>query len=343
MNMLALAINAAERAPLPDSVTLAGIDFLCRRTTAQLGRVPAENEQAFAASMADFPVAIHTDDANRQHYELPAEFFSLVLGPQRKYSSCLYPNYATTLAEAEEYALAETVAHADIRDGHSILELGCGWGSLSLYLARHFPNATITSISNSASQRQYIEDQARQRGIENLTVITADMNDFSTTDRYDRIVSVEMFEHMSNWRLLLERARAWIEPEGRLFLHVFTHRDRSYRFDHADPADWIAQHFFTGGIMPAFDLPHRFADLFSVEAEWRWSGQHYRRTALDWLANFDRRIERIHPILRNVYGQDAHLWQRRWRLFFLATAGLFGHDKGTVWGVGHYLLSPAAG
>jgi cyclopropane-fatty-acyl-phospholipid synthase len=342
MNMLAFAINTAERAPLTDGMTLAAIDFLCGRTKRKLASAPEEAEHAFLETMKHFPVATHTDEANRQHYEVPAEFFSLVLGPQRKYSSCLYPGADTTLAEAETHALLQTVKHADIHDGMSILELGCGWGSLSLYMARRFPNARITSVSNSASQRQYILQQAKQRGLGNLSVVTADMNDFSAGQTYDRVVSVEMFEHMSNWRTLLERVHSWLKPEGKLFLHVFTHRDRSYRFDHSDPADWIAHHFFTGGIMPAFDLPHRFGDLFKVQQDRHWSGTHYRRTALDWLANFDREIDRIQPILKSVYGRDASLWQRRWRLFFLATAGLFGHDNGDVWGVGHYLLTPVA-
>jgi cyclopropane-fatty-acyl-phospholipid synthase len=296
----------------------------------------------FVEAMRRFPIATHTDDANRQHYEVPAEFFALTLGARRKYSCCLYPTETTTLDEAEGHALAETVAHAAIEDGMRILELGCGWGSLSLFLAQQFPNSQITSVSNSASQRTYILDIAAKRGLTNLSVVTADMNDFSTGERYDRVVSVEMFEHMSNWRALLERVRGWLKPDGRLFLHVFTHKDRSYRFDHDDPADWIAHHFFTGGIMPAHDLPHRFGDLFQVEREWRWSGSHYRRTALDWLENFDRELGRIRPIFAQVYGKDAALWQRRWRLFFLATAGLFGHDGGDVWGVGHYLLAPVS-
>lgn len=341
MNMLAFAINAAERAPLTDAVTLAGIDMLCVRTKRRLANIPDDAELAFAKDMATFPIASHTDEANRQHYEVPAEFFSLVLGAQRKYSCCYYPDATTTLDEAETVALSETVAHAGLRDGMDILELGCGWGSLSLYMAGRFPNARITSVSNSASQRDYIIGCARERGFSNLSVVTADMNDFTTGNRFDRVVSVEMFEHMSNWQMLFERIRSWLQPEGRFFLHVFNHRDRSYRFDHNNPADWIARHFFTGGIMPAFDLPHRFGKIFTVEQDWRWSGLHYRRTALDWLANFDREIDRVRPILKRVYGNDARLWERRWRLFFLATAGLFGHQGGEVWGVGHYLLMPS--
>ena len=207
-------------------------------------------------------------------------------------------------------------------------------------MAEKFPNARIVSVSNSRSQRRYIEARAAERAFANLTVVTADMNEFVAAGQFDRIVSVEMFEHMSNWRALMARARDWLEDEGRMFLHVFTHRARSYRFDVKDPADWIARHFFTGGIMPAFDLPHRVSPSFSVEAQWRWSGENYRRTALDWLANFDREGPRVDAILRKVYGAQAALWRRRWRLFFLATAGLFGHASGEQWGVGHYRLKP---
>ncbi len=341
MNMLAFAINAAERAALNDSVTLAGIDMLCARTKRRLAKIPPDAEAAFAADMAKFPVASHTDEANRQHYEVPAEFFALVLGAQRKYSCCYYPHNKTSLGEAETAALAETVDHAELEDGMDILELGCGWGSLSLYMAARFPNARITSVSNSASQRESILGRARERGLSNLSVVTADMNDFATGDHFDRVVSVEMFEHMSNWQVLFERVRTWLKPDGKFFLHVFNHRSRSYRFDHNNPADWIARHFFTGGIMPAFDLPHRFSEVLTVEREWNWPGSHYRRTALAWLENFDREIGHIRPILQRVYGADARLWERRWRLFFLATAGLFGHEDGNVWGVGHYLMKPA--
>ncbi|MBP1851446.1 SAM-dependent methyltransferase [Rhizobium halophytocola] len=344
MNLHAIAINAVERNAIPDSITRAGIEYLVGRTKRRLAKLPGDEEVAFALDMGRFPIATHTDEANQQHYEVPAEFFARVLGPRRKYSSCFYPDKATTLEQAELHALAETVAHAGIEDGQTILELGCGWGSLSLYMAESFPHARITSVSNSASQRRYIEQQAADKGLTNLTIVTADMNDFSTDTRHDRVVSVEMFEHMSNWQELLVRTRSWLKPEGRLFLHVFTHRNRSYRFDHNDPADWIANYFFTGGIMPAHDLPHRFPELFHVEQEWRWSGEHYRRTALDWLANFDSQTVEIDRILEGVYGKaDAVLWRRRWRLFFLATAGLFGHAGGDVWGVGHYLLAPNAG
>ena len=340
MNLVAEVIHSVERAPIPDGLTLAGINWLCGRTARRIRRFDDDAEAEFAAAMVEYPIALHTQAANAQHYELPPEFFALALGPARKYSCCLYADEATTLAEAEVAALTETCAHADLADGQQILELGCGWGSLSLHMAAAYPNSNILAVSNSRSQRAFIEGEAARRGLLNLAVVTADMNAFAPTQRFDRIVSVEMFEHMANWRRLLARTRRWLHPDGRLTLHVFTHRARSYRFDHNNPADWIARHFFTGGLMPAHDLPHRFPDIFRVEAEWRWSGLHYRRTALDWLANFDAQIGRIDPILSQVYGADARLWRRRWRLFFLATAGLFGHAAGREWGVGHYRLKP---
>jgi cyclopropane-fatty-acyl-phospholipid synthase len=244
------------------------------------------------------------------------------------------------LAQAEEAALARTAANALLADGQDILELGCGWGSLSLWMASHYPTARITAVSNSQSQRSFILGRAQERGLYNLQVITADMNNFAPEDRFDRVVSVEMFEHMANWRALLERVRSWLKPQGLLFFHVFTHRSAPYRFEQGDKEDWIAQHFFTGGIMPSHDLIHEFLDLFTVEESWRWSGTHYARTAEDWLANFDCNAGAIDKVLRQTYGADAALWRRRWRLFFLATAGLFGHANGSEWGVGHYRLKP---
>ena len=210
-------------------------------------------------------------------------------------------------------------------------------------MASHLPKARITSVSNSHSQGEFIRAQARARGLTNLTVVTADMNDFAPAEpaSFDRVVSVEMFEHMANWRALLTKGRGWLKPEGRLFIHIFTHRTGPYRFDVEDEADWIAQHFFAGGVMPSHNLMRQFPDLFEVEQDWRWSGTHYQRTALHWLENYDRNISAIRPVLAAVYGDQATLWGRRWRLFFLATAGLFGHRNGEEWGVSHYRLRPA--
>jgi cyclopropane-fatty-acyl-phospholipid synthase len=328
-----------EALPVPDAVSRMVIASLVARTDRALA-TQLDNAESFARTMAEQPIALHADAANAQHYEVPAAFFDQVLGPRRKYSCCYYADPADSLATAEETALALTAEHAGLADGQEILELGCGWGSLSLWMAQTYPAARIVAVSNSASQRAFIEQRAHEGGFDNLRVITADMNDFATGERFDRVVSVEMFEHMANWHALLRRVHGWLRPEGRLFIHVFAHAHGCYRFDVGDDADWIAQHFFTGGIMPSAALAHQFSDLFAVEKEWRWSGEHYRRTAEHWLVNFDRNLPTIDPILRGVYGEDAPLWRRRWRLFFLATSGLFGHAGGESWGVSHYRLRP---
>jgi cyclopropane-fatty-acyl-phospholipid synthase len=339
MSFIEAAIRAVETTPLPDPVTRLGIDFLVGQTRRKLAAAPP-NEQTFARDMTAHPIAEHTDLANEQHYELPPAFFGLTLGPHRKYSCCLYPTGKESLAEAELIALEETVKHAGLVDGQDILELGCGWGSLTLFMAERFPHAKIVAVSNSVPQRAHIMAQAMAAGLTNVTVVTADMNDFAPGADFDRVVSVEMFEHMANWETLLERVRGWLRPDGRLFVHVFTHRSQPYRFDPADKTDWIAQHFFTGGIMPSHGLIGQFPDCFSVEEDWRWSGWHYRCTALDWLHNLDANRAETDALLVEVYGADARLWRRRWRLFYLATAGLFGHADGTEWGVSHYLLKP---
>lgn len=343
MNAIAPLTRAFERLPIPTPVCRLAIATMVARSDRALaaGWRP-DDEAAFAAAMPAFPIATDTEAANDQHYELPDAFFAAFLGPRRKYSCCLYDPDAPDddLARAETRAIDATIANAALADGMRILELGCGWGSLSLAMAERFPNARIVAVSNSASQRAAIERLAAARSVANLEIVTADMNAFETDLRFDRIVSVEMFEHMSNWAALLERIRTWLAPDGRLFVHVFSHRDAPYRFRAEDPADWIAQHFFTGGIMPSHALIGRFGHLFETERAWRWSGLHYRRTAEDWLARFDANRPVIDPILRSTYGAEAALWRRRWRLFLLATAGLFGHAGGTVWGVSHHLLSP---
>ncbi|WBO23828.1 SAM-dependent methyltransferase [Sphingomonas abietis] len=341
MNPIAAAIRAVEATPLPDAVTRAGVEFLVGTRRRSLASAK-DNDAAFARAMVEHPIAEHTDAANEQHYELPPRFFELTLGPCRKYSCGLYPTGRETLAEAELLALEETVAHADLADGQTILELGCGWGSLTLFMAKRFPESRIVAVSNSAPQRRHIETLAEAAGLTNLLVVTADMNDFQSTGTFDRIVSVEMFEHMSNWKALLDRARSWLNPEGRMFLHVFSHRSQPYRFDKADQTDWIAQHFFTGGIMPSHGLIGHFPECFEIEEQWRWNGRHYRQTAEQWLARFDANRAEIDAVLRNVYGDQAKLWRRRWRLFYLATAGLFGHADGEEWGVSHYRLRPAS-
>jgi cyclopropane-fatty-acyl-phospholipid synthase len=340
MSLFRDAIHNLADGPIPDPISKGAISFLVATTRRQLAKTAPDAEIEFARQMASRPIAEHTKAANDQHYEVQAPFFQACLGPRLKYSSCLYRTGKETLGEAEEIALAETCAHAQLADGQSILELGCGWGSLSLWMAQRYPQARVTSVSNSASQKDFIDGRARTLGLTNLTVITCDMNDFSIDQTFDRIVSVEMFEHMANWRGLLERTRLWLKADGRLFLHVFSHVTAPYRFEVKDKSDWIAQYFFTGGVMPSHNLIRGFSDLYTVEQDWRWSGKHYERTALQWLENFDAHQDVIWPVLVETYGADAKIWKRRWRLFFLATAGLFGDRRGAEWGVSHHLLKP---
>ncbi|MEH2624301.1 cyclopropane-fatty-acyl-phospholipid synthase [Bradyrhizobium sp. AZCC 1719] len=341
MSFVSTIMGTAERVPLPDVIVRAAIHQLCSRTATKLATGNAESDAWLADEMAARAIE-YADALDIQHYEVPAAFFARVLGPNRKYSCCFYREAASTLQEAEEEALRQTVEHADLADGQSILELGCGWGSLSLWMARQFPHSQVTAVSNSNAQRECIEGEAAKRGLANLRIVTSDVNLFAPEARYDRILAIEIFEHMMNWRELMMRLRVWLKPDGRFFLHIFTHRSGAHLFDRADGEDWIARHFFTGGVMPSHHLIRQYADLFGVEKEWRWSGMHYQRTAQDWLANFDRHRDEIERVLRKVYGGETALWMRRWRWFLLATAGLFGYAGGSEWGISHYRLKAAA-
>jgi cyclopropane-fatty-acyl-phospholipid synthase len=277
--------------------------------------------------------------ANEQHYEVPAGFFGLVLGPHRKYSSAWWPAGVTKLEQAETAALAVTCERAGLADGQQILELGCGWGSLTLWMAQHYPRSHITAVSNSHSQRMWILDQAARRGLSNVEVVTADMNRFSIDRRFDRVVSVEMFEHMRNWRELFARVHGWLEPRGSFFMHVFCHRSTPYAFVDSGASDWMSRHFFSGGMMPSDELALRFQDPLRLLRRWRWDGRHYERTANAWLANLDTHREPALAVLAATYGADqAALWLQRWRIFFMACAELFGHRHGQEWWVSHYLF-----
>ena len=341
MSLLANSVNKLQDAPFPDFVTRPAIALLVANARKALKTPPADVEAEFAREMAARPVAEFTDAANEQHYELPARFFELCLGKHRKYSSCFYETPTATLDQAEASALRITCEHADLQDGQAVLELGCGWGSLSLWMAEHYPNSTITAVSNSHSQKAFIDGEAARRGLTNLTIITADMNVFNIDRTFDRIVSVEMFEHMANWRALLTKAAGWLKADGRMFIHVFSHVDQPYRFEVSDDSDFIAQHFFTGGVMPSHGLMRQYADILTIDDQWRWSGTHYQRTADHWLENMDANADEVRAIMTEVYGDQAALWTRRWRRFYMATAGLFGDSDGTVWGVSHYRLKKA--
>ena len=342
----AKAVSWTESGLVPDTVIRAGIRRLLESKRREIHSGDVENAadtlNRFVAMMNESPVALVPDLANEQHYEVPAGFFAHVMGDHLKYSCGYWPNHVGNLAEAEAAALDLSVKRAGIEDGMAVLDLGCGWGSLSLWIAEHFPNASVTAVSNSASQREFILKQASHRSIENIDVIACDMNDFGTDKRFDRVVSIEMFEHMRNYGELFRRIDEWLLPDGRFFMHIFCHRTTPYEYLDKGPTDWMSRHFFSGGIMPSTDLPLRFAKNLNIVDKWHWNGQHYARTCNAWLDNMGRNEEAIMGILADCYGEpNASLWWQRWRIFFMACAELFDYDEGHEWYVGHYLFQKA--
>jgi len=344
----ARAVSWTETGLVPDSVIRAGIRRLLesKRSEIRAGDVEyaADTLNRFVGMMNASPVALVPELANEQHYEVPAAFFGHVMGDHRKYSCCLWSDGVDTLTKAEAAALATTCERAGIEDGMRILDMGCGWGSLSLWIAERYPHAEVTSVSNSSSQRDYIVAQAESRGLGNIDVVVCDMNDFEAPGQYDRIVSVEMFEHMRNYGELFRRISHWLMPEGRFFMHIFCHRSTPYEYIDKGPGDWMSRHFFSGGIMPSADLPLRFPGHLSIENRWHWNGLHYARTCNAWLEKMDSNKASIMPILAECYGADAaSLWWQRWRIFFMACAELFNYRGGREWYVGHYLFTKARG
>jgi len=341
------ALELVERGLVPTRLVRHGIRrLLDERLRAERSRHEPDLDRALGAwvrEMRGSAVAPVPERANEQHYEVPPRFFELALGKRLKYSSAYYPTAGTTLDEAEEAMLALTCGRARLADGQDILELGCGWGSLTLWMAERYPHARIVAVSNSAPQRLTIERRAAERGLANVEVLTRDMNAFRTERTFDRIVSVEMFEHMRNWEELLRRAAGWLRPEGRLFLHVFAHHRYAYPFEVRDESDWMGRYFFTGGMMPCHDLVDRLEVPFEAESRWVVPGTHYARTSEDWLRNLDRHRGEVLALFRDTYGADAARWFQRWRVFFLACAELFRWDEGREWSVSHQLLRPAGG
>ncbi len=342
------AIGIVEQGLVPDKVSRAGIRRLLKTRLKELQpdncEQVARNVRSFIDMMDKSPVAVLSDKANEQHYEVPVEFYRQVLGPHAKYSCAYWGKGVRHLAGAEQRALELTCDRAHLHDGLDILELGCGWGSLTLFMAERYPHANITAVSNSHSQRQHIEQEAARRGLTNLVVLTADMNDFDIPQQFDRVMSVEMFEHMRNYRRLLARISGWLAPGGLFFMHIFCHRNSPYEFVDRGPTDWMSRHFFSGGIMPSDDLPLHFQEDLKLLHRWRWNGRHYEKTLNAWLARMDQRRAQLMPVLQKTYGaEQANTWWARWRLFFMACAELFGYARGNEWWVSHYLFERPEG
>ncbi len=341
--MLNFLVSLTENGKIPDPLLRFGVRKLCSTRLRSLEREFKldSSYKNYVSMIGSSPVAVETKAANEQHYEVPAEFYKLCLGPNLKYSCAYWEAGCTSLHEAENRSLELTMEHAELRDGMKILELGCGWGSLSLAMAAKFPNASITAVSNSNSQRAFITALAESRGLKNLKVLTRDVSqieDFGA-EKFDRIVSVEMFEHFRNYSTLLGRINNWLNADGKLFVHIFTHKQFPYLFETDGADNWMGKYFFTGGQMPSQNLLNEFKNDLILDRQWEWNGTHYQKTSEAWLKNMDQHKNQILRLFEKTYGSDISIqWFNRWRMFYIAVAELFGFSSGNEWGVTHYLF-----
>ncbi len=338
-----MIFSLLEKNLIPDLLIRVGIRALLRDRLEEENKGSLEKNQEhlnqYIEILKNSPIAINTQDANEQHYEVPTEFYQYVLGKRMKYSGGLWKKDVESLDVSEEDMLALSVERAEIKNGDSILELGCGWGSMSLYLAEKFPKSKVVGVSNSKTQKEYIDAVAREKKFKNLTIITKDMNVFTTKDKFDKIVSVEMLEHMKNYQVLFKKISSFLKPGGKFFIHIFSHKTFAYPFEVRDESDWMAKYFFTGGMMPSHDLFLHFQDDLSIEKQWTVDGTHYGKTSEAWLKNMDKNKSKIIPIFEKTYGKEnVTKWWVYWRVFFLACAELWDYDDGQEWIVSHYLF-----
>jgi cyclopropane-fatty-acyl-phospholipid synthase len=332
-----------EQNKVPDVLLRQGIRKLLKQRLADEHKGDVEDQQAhlmtLIAKLKASPIAVNTADANTQHYEVPTEFYQYCLGKNLKYSSGYWKPGVADIDTSETDMLELSCQRAELENGQNVLELGCGWGSLSLYMSAKYRGSRFTVVSNSRTQKMYIDEQAKQRGITNLMVITADINVFTIDQKFDRVVSVEMFEHMRNYQLLMAKVASFLKPEGKLWIHIFTHKEYAYLFEVIDETDWMSKYFFTGGIMPSDDLMSYFNDDMAVEKHWHVNGSHYSKTAEAWLANMDAHKKQIMPLFEQTYGKNQAIkWWVYWRLFYMACAELWNFNHGNEWIVSHYLF-----
>ena len=341
--MIKLLIKLAEKSLLPDFFIRLGIRRLCVKRLVDAktssAQVMEEKHQQWINTLKESPVALVPEKANEQHYEVPPRLFELVLGSNLKYSSGYWPQGTSSLDSSEVEMLKLSSKRASLSDGQEVLELGCGWGSLTFYIAQNFPNSKITAVSNSNDQRQFIEKKCEKLKIKNIKVITADMNDFSIDKEFDRVVSIEMFEHMRNYDKLLKRVGGWLKKDGKLFVHIFSHKEIAYPFEDEGEGDWMAREFFSGGQMPSHKLLTCFSNRMKIEKDWRVEGTHYEKTSLAWLNKMDENKAEVLKLFEKTYGKnEASIWYQRWRIFFMSCEVLFGFNQGSEWGVSHYLF-----